>query len=120
MIWNCDQLPLRFVAVANSPPSTLYRTIAMGAWGLVADPTNAKRSGSSRATIGEGIGARLIVGATGGNNRTMNVVDLFIVTVVDVPIGPGTLNEAWALIDSSTNDPQGVEGETVPVHLQFG
>src|SRR5262245_31405995 len=120
MIWNCDQLPLRFVAVANSPPSTLYRTIAMGACGLVADPTKAKRSGSSRATIGEGIADRLIVGATAGNNRTMNVVDLFIVTVVDVPIGPGTLNEAWALIDSSTNDPQGVAGETVPVHLQFG
>src|SRR5262245_18024825 len=78
-IRNCDQLKLSLTAFANSPPSTLYCTTTIGACGLVADPLNAKFSGSSAAMIGDANGVRLIVGVIAGTSRTTKVVLTFSV-----------------------------------------
>src|SRR6185295_6564959 len=74
LICHCDQLPLTLTAFANWPFSTLYCTATTAACGLVADPVNRKSTGSSPATIGEGNGPTLTVGATAGGSRTTNVV----------------------------------------------
>src|SRR5687767_1872810 len=115
---NCDQLPLALTAFANSPPSTLYFTTATGACGLLADPVNMKSIGTWPATIGEVNGASPIVGAIGGNSRTMKVVETFKVVTTGVRICKN-LKDAFAFSVSCTKDPHGADGLTVPVHCQL-
>src|SRR5262245_2663096 len=112
MMRNCAQFPVTFSALANAPPSTLYCTTEIGACGLVADARNGNRSGSSRATVGVANGPRLMVGAIGGNNRTMNVVETFSVEKLTGPSGMTMRNLACALIVTCTIDPQGVDADT--------
>src|SRR5262245_34165065 len=114
---NCDQLPLTLTAFANSPPSTLYCTTAIGACELVADPVNRKSNGTCGATIGDGNTPSPIAGAIGGMSRTMNVVEAGRVTEIGIS-GPW-LKEALALSDTCTNDPHGVDELIVPVHCQL-
>src|SRR5262245_246250 len=118
LMLNCDQLPLTLTAFANSPPSTLYCTTAIGACTLDADPTNMKSTGTCGVTIGDANGARPIAGAIGGMSRTMKVVEAG--TVLTIRVGNRmTSNDALAFTVSCTNCPHGVLGLIVPVHCQL-
>src|SRR5262245_47305173 len=109
---NCDQLPLMLTAFANSPPSTLYCTTAIGVCTLDADPTNMNSTGTCGATIGDANGPRLIVGAIGGMSRTMNVVETVRVWISGSLGVRKNLKVARAVSVSCTNDPHGAEGLT--------
>ncbi|MGA7214086.1 MAG: hypothetical protein WBX20_07760, partial [Terrimicrobiaceae bacterium] len=87
--------------------------------GLVADPVNAKLTGSCAATIGDVNGLMAMVGGKAGGSRTMSVVETLSVSESGSLGVRKKRKDAVALTVIETNDPQGELGLTVPVHCQF-